>query len=265
MPITNVMDNGKLGRDCSCNLPGLAMFPDRSVLLFAPFDSCPQYSATDLMGGLQAHGLPVRRYLDMAGLYRATHESLLSYAAVAVILAGLPEQNATMAVNLRATHPRVFLVAMADTTTESQIIQLLHNGADAYCPQQASSALLAAIVFRLLARAGAAAVRPPESSGTPSAWSLQEQGWVLVTPDGKRISLTTGERAFLAALLAAPEKSAPHSVLVAALNAAYADCTPTARPRSLGVTVSRLRRKCTEQGVSMPLQSVHKWGYMFTG
>lgn len=265
MPITNVMDNGKLGRDCPCNLPGLAMFPDPAVLLFAPVDSCPQYAATELVGGLQAHGLPVRRYPDMAGLYRATDESLLAYAAVAVILAGLPEQNATMAVNLRASHPQVFMVALADTTIESQVIQLLHNGADAYCPQEASSALLAAIVFRLLARAATVAPQPLESSQPASAWSLQEQGWVLVSPEGKRISLTTGERAFITALLASPEKSARHGALVAALNSAYADGQATARPRTLGVTVSRLRRKCAQQGASIPLQSVHKWGYMFTG
>src|SRR5690554_1386032 len=113
MPITNVMDNGKLGRECSCNLPGLAMFPDPAVLLFAPLDNCPQYAATELVGGLQAHGLPVRRYPDMAGFYRATEESLLAYTAVAVILAGLPEQNATMAGNLPASHPRIFMGALA--------------------------------------------------------------------------------------------------------------------------------------------------------
>lgn len=242
------------------------MLPDPVVLLFAPGDGKLRGVAGSLPAGLRAQGLSLRTSPDLSALYGATQESLMASTAVAIILAGLPAQNVAAAVRLRALHPQVYLVALADTKIEHQIVRLLHSGADAYCSYQASPALLAAIVYRLLARAAAGTKAPSQKSpGYHGVWSLRDQGWALVAPDGKSISLTTGERAFLSTLLSYPENSATHAALLEALNNSYANNRLLARPRTLGVLVSRLRRKCTSQGVAVPLQSVHNWGYMFTG
>ena len=58
------------------------------------------------------------------------------------------------------------------------------------------------------------------------------------------------------------DKTASHSQLLRALGHTVAD-TRAARS-TLGVLVSRLRRKVDAQGASLPVQSLHNRGYMFT-
>src|SRR5690606_28199266 len=103
------------------------------------------------------------------------------------------------------------------------------------------------------------------AAGASAVWSLPEQAWILASPEGKRIALTTGERAFLMALLAAPNQRAAHADLISAVNEAYKQESVSALQSRLSVLVSRLRRKCAEHGAGLPLKSVHNWGYMFTG
>lgn len=56
---------------------------------------------------------------------------------------------------------------------------------------------------------------------------------------------------------------ASHDVLTIAVNAAYEVAGKSRQVRQLGLLVSRLRRKCEDQGATLPLHSVHGWGYMF--
>jgi hypothetical protein len=56
---------------------------------------------------------------------------------------------------------------------------------------------------------------------------------------------------------------ASHDVLTVAVNAAYGAAGKSRQVRQLGLLVSRMRRKCEDQGVILPLHSVHGWGYMF--
>lgn len=118
------------------------------------------------------------------------------------------------------------------------------------------------------------APQPPKPSQPPlpvvtevnGSWSFADQDWMIVNPKGQRIFLTTGERAFLVTLLNAPDQRASHADLIAAVCSAY-HALPEANRRQgrLSVLVSRLRAKCIQHNIDLPLKSVHRWGYMFSG
>ena len=170
---------------------------------------------------------------------------------------------------LRALRPDLGIVALVDPDNEAGIIQLLHAGVDTHCFLSASSDLLIAIVLRLLYRLGAMRCRSsgimtgPSDPPQPSSWKLVDRGWILRSPAGHRIALTTGERAFLTTLLNAPAQKVTHVELIDAVNASYNNISGHIHQSRLGVMVSRMRRKFKQAGAPLPLKSVHNWGYMF--
>lgn len=54
------------------------------------------------------------------------------------------------------------------------------------------------------------AMAPPDSK-----WHLTNQGWTLVSPGGRTLGLTTGEREFLSRLMRAPERKISREALIA--------------------------------------------------
>jgi len=245
------------------------MKPNLFVSFFAPKANAALTAARNKrIAGLQAQGFQVLRCTDALALHQYVLTSATTHVPPVAILAGTLSENCAATTYLRTLHASVGIVAIVDSTQEAEadVIRLFQSGVDNYCPHDASAVLLGAILLRLLARGGAL---PAPGSGpapnTENVWSLQEQAWVLVSPDGVRISLTTGERAFLTALLSAPDLRATHRQLIDAVNAGYDLDEPPTHQGRLGVMVSRMRRKFSTHGVAMPLKSVHNWGYMFTG
>jgi len=94
-------------------------------------------------------------------------------------------------------------------------------------------------------------------SGHDGWWSLLYQGWVLVTPEGQRVSLTAAERACFLCLLASPQRELTRQALQQAL--------PQAGLRTINVSISRLRKKVRGAGATLPLHTVHGMGYVFLG
>jgi DNA-binding response OmpR family regulator len=66
-------------------------------------------------------------------------------------------------------------------------------------------------------------------------------------------------------LFEAPGRRASHAQLIAALDHAYGETDRSPVRKRLGTLVTRLRRKCHDHHESLPLKSVHGWGYMFAG
>src|SRR5690606_32448602 len=116
----------------------------------------------------------------------------------AVILAGTLLENCSATTYLRALHPSLGIVAMAAPAQDAEAIRLLQSGVDHHFAHNASNELLAAILFRLLARSDISPATSPEtvSAASVGGWSLQDQSWKLISPEGVAITLTTGERAF---------------------------------------------------------------------
>lgn len=214
------------------------------------------------------YDIVVKSCLDVADVLvqlRDMQASTDGFSVVIVDAQGVDGMNAVSV--LRSRYTNLGIVAIASSTHEACIIDLLHRGADTYCLETASPQMLLAIVLRLQWRLKMARQDMPAENRSAAprqvAWQLTDQGWALRCPDGQSITLTTGERAFLSALLNAPRQQAPHGQLIDAVNAAYY-AKQTRNPRMhLGVMISRLRRKFSQAGVVLPLKSIHGWGYMF--
>lgn len=222
-----------------------------------------------LVEQLQLRGLQVQLCPDAASMSALCQPATPSPAVV--LLAGTQAENCAYAMQLRLRHARVGLLATLDPRADDSLaLELVHSGVDGYCSPAATQALLSALLHRLWwrvageAAATPAAVPPPERP-PDDRWAMLEQGWVMLSPGGQRLPLTTGERAFVLALLAAPGRRASHRDLIDAINQGYAlEDGPLSLSR-LGVMVSRLRRKFSRHGLDLPLKSMHSWGYMFTG
>ena len=92
---------------------------------------------------------------------------------------------------------------------------------------------------------------------------LRDLGWTLVAPDGRSLGLTTAEREFMTALLSAPGYRLTRQELQSRGVGQGDGGADGQASRGLDVMVSRLRRKALAAGISLPVRSVRRWGYMF--
>lgn len=242
------------------------MRQDLNILFFAPRARAGTAPArTERLKAMQDSGFQVQRCISIPELHKCLQASATEPIPPAIVLAGTLLENCSTTTYLRTLHPSMGIVAMVDPGQDADIIRLLQSGVDNYFAHNASNELLAAILFRLLARPDVGpAYAEPVSSGA-SSWSLQDQAWKLVSPEGIAITLTTGERAFLVVLFRAPDRRATHRQLADAVNHDYALAASHEPQGRLGVLVSRMRQKCSGLGAPLPLKSLHNWGYMFTG
>lgn len=170
----------------------------------------------------------------------------------------------------------VLLPVMVSFTefNEEQVLHALYSGADDYCTLGTGVALWVAKIECLLRRMrhsekGAlplAQTTPQPVSqpaiSTEAVWRLADEGWVLISPAGIRIALTTTERELLLALCTNPERRASHQQLLQAISE-HNEGDEALGHNRLGVVISRLKRKATSEGVTLPIRSIYKWGYTF--
>ncbi|MFC4277796.1 winged helix-turn-helix domain-containing protein [Achromobacter aloeverae] len=92
-----------------------------------------------------------------------------------------------------------------------------------------------------------------------AGWRFSEEGWILATPDGRKLQLGNAERALLLALACHPTRQMTRDELVHAINDTLgSDHYNTA---ALSVMISRLRKKAAADGVDLPLHAVRGQGY----
>lgn len=220
------------------------------------------------MRALSSHGYAVKACAALPALVECIAAlQLQANDRVVAVVDGRDPGSATAVSTLRALRSGLGIVVVAERDDDASMTLLLQLGADTCCFPCASADLWVATVSRLLWRlATPRQSRAITASNTVNAaWVLEKQGWAMRTPAGQLISLTTGERAFLMTLLSAPLKQVSHEELISAVNASYKASSARTSQRRLGVMVSRMRRKFSEQGSPLPLKSVHNWGYMFVG
>ncbi len=214
---------------------------------------------------LQAGGFDVRSCTAATSLHKlAFSPQYARHTPLLIVLGGSHSENCAVAVYLRTIRSRAGLVALVHTYREAQMLRAMECGVDAFCPHGASPQFVMALVCQLMSRMGHAGVAAPAAPlPDQPKYCLLEQGWILSGPDGRRVGLTTGERAFLMVLLGAVDHRATHGQLGLAVGQAYgADASGISAVR-LALLVSRLRRKCNGSGLPLPIKSVHSWGYMF--
>ncbi len=199
--------------------------------------------------------------LDICRDLNSTVEQARRIAPDLLVLAGPLADNCLAASYMRALQPRLKVLALLDSQDESALLQILRSGADMYGPLRASPELLLALTLGLCRQPGVPERSPADISS--AAWALVDRGWVLSSPDGNCVDLTTGERAFLQALFLAPGLRARRADLMNAIDISYASSTLPGKETRLGVLVSRMRRKFQARGVALPLRAIHGFGYMF--
>ncbi|MDX3893758.1 helix-turn-helix domain-containing protein [Pusillimonas sp.] len=259
----------------------------RPVVLFYTFESSPD--ASRHAAALALHGYEVRHCPNAAALRlhvrQAVDESAQSSEPVLAVLANATPLNRAAA-SILAGWPQVGVLAQLEACDDAALVATLQLGIDAWCPRGCSSEVLALALHNLKRRLEHASAGPAApASGPPSQvesqalhgpasaigpplaaegrWLLREQAWVLETPTGQQLRLTSSERNFMLKLLEQPDKTATHIDLFQRRGQRPADAQVA--KRRLGVLVSRLRRKVAGRGDELPLKSLHNWGYMFTG
>lgn len=181
--------------------------------------------------------------------------------------------NETLAVTsrLRAMNTQLPIVVELPDFDESNILQLLYCGADQYCLQNTSTDLWIALLSSLLRRCVPSVVSLPTEvvqqdtviTASNASWSLADEGWLLICPEGGQLELTTTERQLLQTMCLEPDKRASHRQLLEAISNGDESEDPVVAHNRLGVVISRLKRKAQGENLVIPIRSVYKWGYMF--
>lgn len=182
---------------------------------------------------------------------------------VVLLDANVPgEDGFTIATRLRAQYQVGIVMLTARGALEDRV-RGLEGGADAYMTKPVDILELSSVIRSLARRmrmsgvARPAAVPVPRS---PGAWVLQEGGWILTSPEGDSLHLSSQERVFVGALL----KSNGAVVSRQELSELFAPGNSSEfELRRIDVLVSRLRAKAQSAGMKVPVLSVRGQGYVF--
>lgn len=215
-----------------------------------------------LVEALSHLGFSVRRCHDLADVY----DRYSRRACPLVILEAPLSDIHNAAVRLRAIDRSLGIVAIAPFGAEENRIRTLLCGADACLPPEVTGLELAAVLQALVRRAvgldlSEPVAEPPSDDALQETWRLANKGWTLISPAGRSLGLTTGERDFLTRLVKAPDRKVSRDAFYPD-GAEDADGAITRR-RFVDVMISRLRRKATANHMTLPIRAVHGWGYMF--
>ncbi len=215
-----------------------------------------------LVDALSHLGFCVRRCLDLVEVY----ERYSRRPSPLVVLEAPLTDIHNAAVRLRAIERGLGIVAIAAFTDAESRIRTLLCGADACLAPDVTGLELAAVLQALVRRAVGldgmdAAADAPAEEPAGETWRLANKGWTLISPAGRALGLTTGERDFLTRLVTAPDRKVSRD----AFYADGADDTDNGitRRRFVDVMISRLRRKAAASQMTLPIRAVHGWGYMF--
>jgi DNA-binding response OmpR family regulator len=173
-----------------------------------------------------------------------------------VLDVGLPDQNGfEVARRLRAEAPHIGIVMLTGRGDSPDRIRGLGEGADVYLSKPVEIALLLASVQSL-------ARRLHVQAGRRGRWRMDEGGWCLYSPSGKRIMLTQSERRLMARLETAPNTIVSREELIEGLTEGSVHDFD---PHRLDSLIHRLRRKVQDvTDDALPLMAVHGEGYLFT-
>ncbi|HLR81610.1 MAG TPA: winged helix-turn-helix domain-containing protein [Paenalcaligenes sp.] len=208
---------------------------------------------------LENSGVQASVLHDLMAVYSLAAEQLEHSSRTIFILQGAPHQLFASVSRLRTVNQNVGIIALSTSLDEQFVVQLLHSGIDGYAISDTSDSMILALVNNVWRRISNLA-RLEFQENAP--WTLTSRGWVLMSPKGQRLDLTTTERQLLAAIFSQPGRRADHQTLLDALNDTRQNLQGSGQNR-LGVIISRLKKKAEEQKIDIPLRSVHRWGYMF--
>ncbi|ARP81078.1 hypothetical protein CAL12_09635 [Bordetella genomosp. 8] len=171
------------------------------------------------------------------------------------------EDGFSVATRLRALHA-VGIVMLTGRGALEDRVRGLEGGADIYITKPVDLLELSSVIRSLARRmrlSRSSAPQPVAERGNQN-WSLQDGGWILVSPDGGSLHLSAQERVFLNALI----EASGNVVSRQALSELFSPANPSEfELRRIDVLVSRLRAKAQSSGMKLPVLSVRGQGYVF--
>jgi len=181
---------------------------------------------------------------------------------VIVLDIGLPGEDGLTIARHLSRSDNIAIVILSGRNGIDDRIDGLDCGADRYLVKPLDLRELGAnidAVWRRLARK-AEATNPEDIPAAMAAWRLDGERWLLASPSGTFIPLTSKEYLFLRCLFAAAGGVASKAEIAAQLghNGATADY------HRIDVLVGRLRKKgATLTGQALPIRTVTALGYTF--
>lgn len=207
---------------------------------------------------LEYHGAAARGIESVEALYR---ELAVDRCDILVLDVGLPGEDGLSATGHLRRMDGMGIVLVTGRSGTADMAQGLAMGADVYLPKPLELPVLVAALHSLHRRMTAAV---PATGGEPerdgsAAWSLRADGWDLCAPNGRMLTLTVAERAFLRELFATPGEAVDRERLIAAVTDQPWDFDP----HRLEVLVHRLRTRARNAtDVMLPVRALRGIGYM---
>lgn len=226
---------------------------------------------------LQAFGFEVSVYPSVS----AVRSSLSANAAPLIVLQAAPTMIHLAAAQLRLAFCRASIVVIADYPDRLSRVGAMLSGADACVDATPDSLELIAAVLASKRRLQIEGEHPAKSAAsrklaiaepvddweavkvahkadsTPQ-WHLENDGWVLVTPNGMKMELSHSERKMMVQFINQPEEP-----ITRISQGASHDPESGRVTRSLDVAISRLRRKAAAHSIRLPIRSIRGKGYVF--
>ena len=182
---------------------------------------------------------------------------------------GLPGEDGLSVASLLKSRPEVGVIILSARDSLDDRLAGMRAGADRYLVKPVNLLELAANIDATASRlaprtavdpVGAlAAVSVPASAA--ACWVLAMKDWVLSSPQGKCLQLTTHEFMFLQQLLRADGQPVPKRDLSTHLFGARAQNGA----ERLNLLLTRLRKKAAEAFCEpLPVKTLHQIGYAFT-
>lgn len=182
---------------------------------------------------------------------------------------GLPGEDGLSVASLLKSRPEVGVIILSARDSLDDRLAGMRAGADRYLVKPVNLLELAANIDATASRlAPRAAVDPAGSlaaaavpASTAECWVLAMKDWVLSSPQGKCLQLTTHEFMFLQQLLRADGQPVPKRDLSTHLFGARAQNGA----ERLNLLLTRLRKKAAEAfSEPLPVKTLHQIGYAFT-
>ncbi len=184
--------------------------------------------------------------------------------AVAILDVGLPDQSGlVLAEYVRKNTDMRIIMFTARVTIEDQLAG--HQaGADIYLIKPVDFRQLSASIATLLSRLAPQSIPPLFASATLEStsslpWRLISSKWILQTPTGQSIALTTKEFDFINLLVINPNAVVTRPELLARLGYLNNE----SGNHSLQSLINRLRHKIESHSILSPIKTSHAVGYIF--
>lgn len=200
-----------------------------------------------------------------AGSAEAFYKGFTERPANVVILdVGLPGEDGLSVASLLKSKPEVCVIIVSARDSLDDRLAGMRAGADRYLVKPVNLLELAANIDASALRLAAKIeiqTGTPHLPVTEAPWVLAVKDWVLVSPMGKQLQLTTYEFMFLQQLMQTGGQPQSKRDLG---NLLFGPRAQNSAER-LNLLLTRLRKKAVEAfGEPLPVKTLHQIGYAFT-